>query len=153
MLADGWVADVDSGFLGDDEQAIACGAEAILTMFHAPYEGPELLTVFSGTSLTEDDETCGLPVVDDGERRLALVVFEHEFRRGGGTAPRLADRAAPADVLCRQQDQYLVHDDLLGKVVQHGDTCLPVRHGAPSDPAARTFFSPNHLSIGFYYQG
>jgi len=51
-------------------------------------ERPELLAGCDGTGVTEDDVTGRLPVpVDDGERRLAAVVFEHEFRGGGSTAP------------------------------------------------------------------
>lgn len=95
-------------------------------------EWPELLIGGTGAGRAEEDET-GRPAlpIDDGERRLAAMVFKHEFRRGGGTAPGLADGTAAADVLGRQLDEYLVNE-LLGKVLKQG-VASPVRHGAPSD--------------------
>lgn len=95
-------------------------------------EWPELLIGGTGAGLAEEDETRrpALPI-DDGERRLAAMVFKHEFRPGGDTAPRLADGPAAADVLGRQQDEYAVNQ-LLGKVPELG-VASPVRQGAPLD--------------------
>ena len=92
---------------------------------------PELLIGGTGAGLAEEDETRrpALPI-DDGERRLAAMVFKHEFRGGGGTVPRLADGTAAADILGRQQDEYAV-DEILGKILEKG-VSSEVRHGAPS---------------------
>jgi hypothetical protein len=68
-------------------------------MFEARKERPELLIGGSSTGVTEDDKTSRAPIsVDDGYRRLAVVVFEHELGSGGSTAPRRADGAEAADV-------------------------------------------------------
>ena len=95
-------------------------------------EWPELLIGGTGAGLAEEYETRrpALPI-DDGERRLAAMVFKHEFRPGGDTAPRFADGPTAVDVLGRQQDEYAVNQ-LLGKVPELG-VASPVRHGAPLD--------------------
>jgi hypothetical protein len=106
------------------------------TVFGDREEGPELLTGCAGTGVTEDDVTGRPPPpIEDGEQRLAAVVFEHECRRGGSTAPRRADCTAAADVLGRQQDEYLIDEDLLRQVLKHGRASLVGRHGAPSSAA------------------
>ncbi|KAM0844475.1 hypothetical protein ACQ4PT_057035 [Festuca glaucescens] len=117
MFAGDGVADVESRYVVDDEKAITTGVKVSLGMvFEAREERPELLIGGSSTRVTDDDKTGWPPVpVDDGERWLAAVVFEHEFKRGGDTAPRRADNSTSADVLGRQLDEYLV-DDLLGRV-------------------------------------
>jgi hypothetical protein len=105
--ADDRVADVGSGSPGDGEEAVAGASEAnLVTVFGVWKELPERAS-------TEGDEHRYLPAIDERERRLAAVVLEHEFGRGGGAAPRRVDGAAASDVLGRQPDEDVV-DDLLG---------------------------------------
>jgi hypothetical protein len=123
--------------VAENEEAVTTSDHVTIGMvFGAREEGPELLTGCAGTGVTEDDATGRLPVpVEDGEQRLSAVVFEHECRLGGSTAPRCADCTAAADVLGRQQDEYLIDEDLLGQVLKQGRTSLVGRHGAPSSAA------------------
>ena len=94
---------------------------------------PDLLTGSVGGGIMEDDKTGWPPLpIDDGERLLRAMVFEHKFRRGGDTAPQCADGTAAADVLGRQPDEYPV-DDVLGKVIEQGRASL-ARHGACWSP-------------------
>jgi hypothetical protein len=96
---------------GDNEEAVKRGVEheVLFAWGGAPDHGPEL--AFSGvmakceeTGVTGGSIVFGtkLNVDDDGERRLACVVVEHEFAGGGGAAPRPADGAAAEDILGRQ---------------------------------------------------
>ena len=99
-------------------------------VFTTREERPELLM---DIGVTNDDEAGGPPLaIDDGERRLAAAVLEHEFRCGCGTAPRRADSTAAADGLGRQPDEFFVHH-LLGQILEHG-CASPVRHRAASSP-------------------
>ena len=126
VLADDWVADVELASPGDGEEAVAGASEVdLVTVFGAREERPEVL-VTGGASSTDDEEHPPA-TIDDGEGRLAAVVSEHEVGRGGGAAPRRADRAAGADVPGWQADEYVV-DDLLRQVLEHGGAA-PVRHG------------------------
>lgn len=85
------VADVELVSPRDDEEAITRASEAMLgAVFGAREERPELLMMralsigFRGNN----DEAGGPPVaVDDGERRLAAAVLEHERGRGCDAAP------------------------------------------------------------------
>jgi hypothetical protein len=130
LLAGDRVADVESGSIASDEEAITASAEDIAgSVLGAREEGPELSTGWAGTGVSQDDKT-GRPAlaVDDGEQRLAAVVLEQEFGRGGGTAPRGADGTAAADILGRQAGEYHV-DDLPRQVLEQR-RASPVRHRA-----------------------
>lgn len=90
MLVDGWVADVESGSLGDDYEAVVTGGvevKLVAGFVAVRGDGPELFIGDLGAhATTEGHETGGL-AVNDGERWLATVVVKHEFWRGGGAAP------------------------------------------------------------------
>jgi hypothetical protein len=130
LLADDRVAEVRSGSPRDGEEAVTRASEAnLVTVLGAWEEGPERAS-------TECDDHP--PAIDDGERRLAAVVPEHELGRGGGAAPRRADSAAAADVLGRKTDEYVV-DDLLGQVLEQGGTSpVRLRHDRVLPTANRT---------------
>ena len=120
MLAKYRVADVVSGSLVDDDEAIIGSTKRVL----------ETVIAGADTDIMEDDETGRHPPpVDDGERRLAAAVFEHESGSGGGTAPQRADGTTASDVFGRQPDEDVV-DDLLRMVLEQGHAST-VRHGAP----------------------
>ena len=83
---DNRIADVELVEPGDEEEATAGAMKRNLgVVFDAPGERPELLF---GAGGVEEDETSGQPpAVNNGERGLELVVVEHEFGRGCGSAP------------------------------------------------------------------
>jgi hypothetical protein len=105
-LTRGWVTDAKAAVReGEEEEAVAGGVDLEAKVVIKPEDGMAALEDWIGIGCAIQRE--------EGVRRLAPVVGEDKIAGGGESAPGAADSTTAEDILGRETDKDLPHQDVL----------------------------------------